>query len=62
MRNVLPHGEAIRSLNFLCSIAGLDPDMSVSDFQDLLVGHSGVVVEDQEILTGYPPKPVEVLP
>lgn len=40
--------------------AGLDPDMNVPEFQDMLVAHSGVVVEDQELLVGYPPKAVEV--
>ena len=43
-----------------CLNAGLDPDISVSQFQDMLVAHSGVVVEDQEILIGYPPKLLDV--
>ncbi|KAK9785178.1 hypothetical protein WJX73_004057 [Symbiochloris irregularis] len=47
-----PYGQA--------TLSGIDEALDAGSFQDMLVVHTGVVVEDQEILTGYPPKLLEI--
>lgn len=42
------------------TLTGLDPAMKIADFQELLANRLGVPVNVQELLAGFPPKPVQV--
>ncbi len=39
--------------------AGLDPEMTVAAFQELLASRLGVPIAYQELLAGFPPKSVQ---
>lgn len=43
----------------LCN-AGVDPGTSIQEFQALLAERTGVAPEQQELLTGFPPAPLQV--
>ena len=41
------------------ALTGLEDDMVMEDFQDLLEAHSGIAAEDQEVFVGEPPEPLK---
>lgn len=42
------------------TLSGLDPEMTVAAFQELLASRLGVPIAHQELLAGFPPKPVQM--
>ena len=42
------------------AFAGLEEDMVMEDFQDMLEAHSGIAPEDQDVLVGEPPRSLQV--
>lgn len=42
------------------ALAGLEEDMVMEDFQDMLEAHSGIAPEDQDVLVGEPPRSLQV--